>query len=88
MKNMKAQRKFSNMHLFFPKVIAVILLILGVALIIQRARACKKTGTPSSVCTGFSSDYMLWIVASSARMISSSGMLGTPCGACCGKNGT
>ena len=34
------------MHLFFPKVIAVILVILGIALIVQRARACKKTGTP------------------------------------------
>lgn len=38
--------KFSNMHLFFPTVIACILGILFIVLMIQRAVRCKKEGKP------------------------------------------
>ncbi len=43
---MKPYLKFSNMHLFFPTVIACILGILLVVLIIQRALRCKREGVP------------------------------------------
>ena len=43
---MKQYLKFSNMHLFFPTVIACILGILLVVIIIQRVLKCKREGTP------------------------------------------
>ena len=38
--------KMSVMHLFVPRVVAIILVILGVMILIQRAQACKKNGKP------------------------------------------
>lgn len=43
---MKELFKFKTMHLVFPTIIGCILLILGIALIIQRYRLCKKEGKP------------------------------------------
>ena len=36
----------SVMHQFMPKAVAIILVILGIALIFQRAKECKKKGKP------------------------------------------
>ena len=38
--------KMSVMHQFMPKAVAIILVILGIALIFQRAKECKKKGKP------------------------------------------
>lgn len=57
---MKQFLKFSNMHLFFPRVIACILAILGIAIIVQRVLKCKKDGTPFINLKGyrfFKADY-------------------------------
>ena len=43
---LKPYLKMSVMHLFVPKAVAIILAILGVALIIQRMKECKKKGKP------------------------------------------
>jgi len=43
---LKPYLKMSVMHLFVPKAVAIILAILAVVLLIQRAKACKKNGKP------------------------------------------
>lgn len=42
----KVKIKWSTSHLFFPRIIAWVLVILAVILLIQRALKCKREGTP------------------------------------------
>ena len=49
----KVSYKYSNSHLVMPKIVIGVLILLGIILLIQRAKQCKKEGKPFFAFKGY-----------------------------------